>query len=105
MDYKPSWTEFEVQALAYSILRKALYPGYLVRGEYKFDSCRPDISVWKANQKEPPELKFVIEIKKNPSGEATAQGERYTQLLNVPCIYLRGKEDAYKVLSKVSSYL
>jgi hypothetical protein len=103
--YKAQWTEFEVQSLAYGILRKHLYPGYLVRGEYKFPSCRTDIAVFKAHKDKEPELKFVIEIKKSSTGEATKQGERYEDLLGVPCIYVRGADEAYKVLSKVSEYL
>lgn len=30
--YSTLWTQFETQALAYGLLRKALYPTYLVRG-------------------------------------------------------------------------
>lgn len=104
-NYKQQWTEFEVQSLAYGILRKHLYPGYLVRGEYKFPNCRTDIAVFKAHKDQEPELMFVVEIKKNPSGAATAQGERYEDLLNVPCIYIRGVDEAYKVLQKVTMHL
>lgn len=103
--YKQQWTEFEVQSLAYGILRKHLYPGYLVRGEYKFDKCRTDIAVFKAHKDKEPELKLVVEIKKSDQGTSTRQGERYEELLNVPVIYVRGGDEAYKVLSLVSPYL
>ena len=103
--YKKQWSEFEVQALAYGILRKQLYPEYLVRGEYKFEKCRVDIAIFKPHLTMEPTLQCVVEIKKNPNGHATAQGERYTSALNVPCIYIRGGEDAYKVMEKVSPYL
>ena len=105
MNYKSQWTEFEVQSLAYGILRKHLYPGYLVRGEYKFDACRCDIALFKAHKDREPELKLIIEIKKSANGDSVSQGERYEDLLKVPCVYIRGVEEAYKVLSKVSEYL
>ena len=34
MNYSKLWTQFETQSLAFGLLRKALYPSYLVRGEY-----------------------------------------------------------------------
>lgn len=105
MEYKQQWTEFEVQSLAYGILRKHLYPGYLVRGEYKFPECRTDIAIFKANKDSPPELKVVVEVKKSMNGTSISQGERYEELLKVPCVYIRGADEAYKVLSKVSEYL
>ena len=105
MEYKAKWTEFEVQSLAFSILRKNLYPEYLVRGEYKFPSCRCDIAIFKAHKDKEPELKLIVEIKKSSIGTATRQGERYTHLTGVPCIYVRGGEDAYKVVELVQPYL
>lgn len=103
MTYKKQWSEFEVQALAYGILRKNLYPKYLVRGEYKFDRCRTDIAIFEAAEE--PILRCVVEIKKNPYGEATAQGTRYEAELGVPCIYIRGGQEAYQVLEKVGAVL
>lgn len=106
MHYKKQWSEFEVQALAYGILRKNLYPAYLVRGEYKFDKCRVDIAIFKATEdKDNPILKAVVEIKKSSLGHATRQGERYTDQLGVPCIYVRGGQEAYKVLEMVAPHL
>src|SRR5690349_20748106 len=32
--YSTLWTQFETQSLAFGLLRKALYPTYLVRGNY-----------------------------------------------------------------------
>jgi hypothetical protein len=103
--YKARWSEFEVQALAFGILRKNLYPEYLVRGEYKFDKCRADIAIFKANKGTEPTLKCLVEIKKSPDGTSTTQGIRYEEELKVPCIYIRGGEEAYKVLEKVTPYL
>jgi hypothetical protein len=34
--YKKTWTQFETQSLAFGLLRKALYPKYLVRGDLGF---------------------------------------------------------------------
>lgn len=103
--YNKQWSEFEVQALAYSILRKNLYPNYLVRGEYKFQTCRFDIAIFKAHKNSDPELKVVLEVKKNSKSKTTSQGERYTSVAGVPCIYIRGGEDAYNVLKLVHDYL
>ena len=105
MEYKKQWTEFEVQSLAFGILRKNLYPDYLVRGEYKFPGCRVDIAIFKAHKDRDPELKLVIEVKKNPAGYGVGQQIRYEALLNVPVIYVRGGEDAYKVVEMVHPYL
>jgi len=32
--YSTLWTQFETQSLAFGLLRKALYPSYLVRGDF-----------------------------------------------------------------------
>jgi len=103
--YKKMWSEFEVQSLAFGILRKQLYPTYLVRGEYKFEKCRVDIAIFKSYPDKEPELKCVVEVKKTANGVSFAQGERYTDELKVPCVYVRGIEDAYKVMEKVTPYL
>lgn len=103
--YKKTWSEFEVHSLAFSILRKNLYPDYLVRGEYKFDTRRVDIAIFKAYPDREPELKLVIEVKKSPLGTRTAQGERYSLITGVPCLYVRGGDEAYKVLDLVTPYL
>lgn len=103
--YKKQWSEFEVQALAYAILRKNLYPNYFVRGEYKFDRCRVDIAVFKNIPGHEPVLKVVIEVKKSENSRSTAQAERYTDCTGVPCVYVRGGDMAYKVLSLVTPFL
>lgn len=104
-NYKQKWTEFEVQALAYGILRKNLYPKYLIRGEYSFEGCRIDIAIFKAYPDKEPQLALVIEVKKTNLGTSTNQGTRYETLLGVPCIYIRGIDDAYHVLDKVAQFL
>jgi hypothetical protein len=105
MNYKQKWTEFEVQSLAFGLLRKNLYPDFLVRGEYKFEKCRCDIAIFKAFKEKEPELVLVLEVKKSPDGTSDKQGTRYEELLGVPCVYLRGVDDAYKVLNKVAPFL
>lgn len=32
--YSSLWTQFETQSLAFGLLRKALYPQYLIRGDF-----------------------------------------------------------------------
>ncbi len=110
--YSHSWSEFEVKALAYSILRKALYPKFLVRGEFKFPKtqevrgCRLDIALFLPGiEKQAPVLILAIEVKKGIKSRSEKQGKRYSELLQVPCIYIRGKEDAFNVLNLVQSYL
>jgi len=104
--YKKQWSEFEVQALAYGILRKNLYPEYLVRGEYKFDKCRVDIAIFKAHKDfSEPTLKVVIEVKKSSTGTTVSQGNRYSDELQVPCIYIRGGDEAYHILDMVTPHL
>lgn len=105
MEYKPKWSEFEVQSLAYGLLRKNLYPNFLVRGEYKFDKCRCDIAIFKAFKDKDPELVLVVEVKKSAIGTSENQGTRYEDLLGVPCVYVRGTDDAYKVLNLVAPHL
>lgn len=103
--YNSKWSEFEVQSLAFGILRKNLYPDYLVRGEYKMEKARFDIAIFKAHKDKEPELKCVLEVKKNKYGTTTSQGERYSAITGVPTVYIRGGEEAYKVMELVKDYL
>ena len=117
--YSNSWSEFEVQSLAYSILRKQLYPEFLVRGEFSFDykilkqdfpgtakGCRIDICIFKPWFGDtPPEPVLLIEVKKGDKSISEAQGKRYSTLIGVPCLYIRGQKDAYNVLDLVRPYL
>ena len=103
--YKKQWSEFEVQSLAFGILRKNLYPDYFIRGEYKFPGCRVDIAIFQPQPEGDPILKLVVEVKKIAHGTGTWQKTRYESLLGVPCIYVRGGEDAYKIIELVQPYL
>ena len=106
--YKAQWTEFEVQSLTYAILRKHLYPTYWVRGEYHFPHCRVDIAIFKpaSSKDEDPTLVCVVEVKKTADGyDYSNQQKRYSALLGVPCVYIRGGKDAYNALDLVSPHL
>lgn len=105
MTYKSTPSEFEVQSLAFGILRKNLYPEYLIRGEYKFPKMRADIAIFKAHPDKEPELKLIVEVKKNPNSRTVSQSLRYEEITSCPCIYIRGYDDAYKVLSLVTPHL
>lgn len=102
--YKEAPSEFEVQSCAYGILKSTLSEEYCVRGEYKLPYMRADICIWKKSP-EGHQLILVIEVKKNPYGTATRQGERYENICQCPCIYVRGFKDAYEILDLVQPYL
>lgn len=105
--YKKQWSEFEIQSLAYGILRKNLYPDYLVRGEYKFPQCRVDIAIFKPTEdRTNPQLLCVLEVKKSSQAhDDTKQLTKYRELLEVPVVLIRGGDDAYNVLKLVKDYL
>ena len=117
--YKKKVTEFEVQALVYQLLQTALSPlHYVVRGEYKFSvslstgaragakrGCRPDLAVFQIRVGLDPRLLCVLEVKKSAVGRSTKQGERYSDLLEVPCLYIRGLAQAKQVVALIQKYL
>lgn len=99
MPYSKQWTNFETQSLAYSLLRKHLYPQYLVRGDYKFDTCRAEIAIFKALFDKEPKLRCLVEIGKAPK-------DTYEHpVLKVPVVTAVGADDAYKIVNKVQDYL
>ena len=107
--YNKIWTKFETQALAYSLLRKNLYPQYLVRGDYKLDTLRADIAIFKANYGAEPTLRLILQVvaSKSPheSTNKTATHENLTPHQGIPVIRICGGEPAYNILNIVSSYL
>ena len=117
--YNYGYSEFEVQAIAYGILRKNLYPKFIVRGEYSFNrdmederfplsgqGCRIDIAIFlPGKDKKPPKPILLVEVKKGTKSISDTQGKKYTALLGVPCVYIRGKEDAYNALEIVQPFL
>ena len=117
--YNHGYSEFEVQAIAYGILRKNLYPKFITRGEYFFPrdmddprfplsatGCKIDIAIFLPGiDKTPPKPVLLIEVKKGEKSISSTQGDRYAALLGVPCVYIRGKDDAYRALEIVQPYL
>lgn len=91
-------SEFEVQALAYTNLKK-FFP--TVRGEYKIKGARLDIAIFDSNG----DLRCIVEIKKSAYGKSTTQGERYKALTGVPVLYIRGMDEAYHVMDKIYPFL
>lgn len=89
MIYNKEWTKEEVMSMAYGILRKQLYPAFLVRWNVGF----PDISIWKAEVGTDPVLKVVVVYQKHTA----------TLPPNTPFVVVDSKEDAYKIVSKVLS--
>lgn len=104
-EYNKSPSEFEVQSLAFGILRKNLYPAYHIRGEYKFPTMRADIAIFKNSPDGNHQPVLLLEVKKSPTGESTSQGKRYESVVGVPCLYIRGYQEAYKVMELVHPYL
>lgn len=107
-----SWTEFETHSAIFGVLRKELKGKYFVRGEYVFLSqdgkqIRPDISIFKLEQKgRPAILKLVLEIKRdNAQDNGNTQKKKYEEILGVPCLILTGKEGLQNVLNIVEEYL
>jgi len=107
--YKNLPSEFEVQALAYNRLTTE-FLDYHIRGEYKFKhedgtGSRVDIAIFKPILNAEPKLVLVLEVKKNPDGWSSKQGERYSSKLDVPCVYIRGLDSAKDVCNLVRRYL
>lgn len=83
-------TEFEVQALALSLLRDALGEEYIVRGEYHYRGCRFDLAIFCAESRD---LICTIEVKKrvNRTGRKAstrAQIRKYEAATGRPCVLL-----------------
>ncbi len=98
------YSEFEVQAHAYWCLMAA-FP--LVRGEYKFPptehsaGARVDLAIFDSRGN----LALVIEVKKSEGSHSESQGERYSRVTGVPCMYIRGMEQAKCAPELVGAFL
>ncbi len=103
--YRPNPTTFEVQSLAFGILRKNLYPGYLIRGNYKFPKLQADIAIFKAHEDKDPTLSLILQVKSSKQGYETAPTSRFEPLTSCPMVFVNGYDDAYKVLQLVSPHL
>lgn len=106
--YNKIWTKFETHALAYSLLRKNLYPHFLVRGEYKLDTLRGDIVVFKAVYGKEPILKLIIQVKPSEAPHTKSLADSVSvvgEYNNVPILEITGGEAAYNIRNLVAPYL
>ena len=105
MKYSKQWTHFEVQSLAFGILRKHLFPTYLVRGNYKFPTVRADIAIFKNHPSQEPELKLVIKVEPTNVSLDCSEGVSWSRELGVPHVYIRSGTEAYKCLDFIRPLL
>ena len=104
-NYTQSWTQFEIHSLAFSVLRKHLYPAFLIRGDFKLDGCRTDIAVFKSNKGKPPTLKVIVEVKQQDDASPTKAIQEYAKQNEVAYILIAGLKQAYKALDLVQEHL
>ena len=79
-------TEFEVQSEAIALLKDALGPSYIVRGEYSYRGCRFDIAIFHSDSRD---LVCTIEVKKRGGQRKHGkQTTRYHRATNKPCVLL-----------------
>lgn len=85
--------ESEIQFVAYSKL-KPVFPSAVM--EYRIPKvngvrgARLDIAIFDESDN----LILIVEVKRSIKSRSTLQGERYTKLTGVPCIYIRGLQQA-----------
>lgn len=107
-NYNKVWTQFETHALAFSLLRKNLYPNYWIRGDYKLEKMRGDIVIFKPLYMKPPVLKLIIQVKASDSSHTKAWNESHQIVGNyegVPVIEIIGGEAAYNIRNIVAQHL
>jgi hypothetical protein len=102
-------TEFELQALVYSKLKRAFSPlGLWVRGEMKYGDG--DITKRRARfdivliEKKTNKTILIIEVK-DTCGHGIHQKQRYEALTGVPCLYIDSYEKASHCIYLVLSFL
>lgn len=79
-------TEFEIQSEAIALLKEALGPSYIVRGEYTYRRCRFDVAIFKADSRD---LVCTIEIKKRGGvNKHHKQTNKYHRATGKPCVLL-----------------
>lgn len=105
--YNKIWTKFETHALAFSLLRKHLYPNYWVRGDYKLGTLQGDIVLFKPSYGEPV-LKLIIQVEASNAGH-TKSWENSVDLVGkydgVQILKITGGEAAYNIRNIVTPYL
>ena len=105
MKYTQGWTEFEIQSLAFSLMRKHLYPAFLIRGDYQLEGCRAPIAVFKANKGQGPTLKLIVEVKQPDDAVPSGNLKSYAETLGVQYVLIAGLKEAYKAVEKVQEHL
>lgn len=105
MNYSQAWTEFEITSLAFSILRKHLYPAFLIRGDFQLEGCRAPIAVFKANKGYPPTLKLIIEVKQPDNAVPTDSIKNYAEANNAVYVLIAGLNQAYKAVDLAQTHL
>ena len=106
--YNKIWTKFETHALAFSLLRKNLYPHFLVRGDYKLETVRGDIVIFKAVYMKDPILKCIIQIQASDATHTKTWQDSHSVIDHygdVPIIQIVGGEAAYNIRNIVAPYL
>lgn len=89
--YKKAWTQFETQSLAFGLLRKALYPTYLVRGDLgTITIYRPTVDI--TQPKELMTIHVMASDSKEQSGFHEKEPGKYV---------LIGGDQAYNILKLV----
>lgn len=104
-NYTQAWTQFEIHSLAFSVLRKHLYPAFLIRGDFKLEGCRADIAIFKPQFNKPPILKVIIEVKQSDDAEPTKAIQDYAEQHGVAYVLIAGLKKAYKSLEMVQDSL
>lgn len=112
---KTRWSEFEVQAVAWNILRAKLHKHYHVRGEYRLwfeppdndpesrPSVRLDIVII---NKQNDEITAILQVKKNKTGRIRGKIHRIHQssyLSDIPLIVIEGMNDAIHIMDTLKS--
>jgi hypothetical protein len=100
MAYSKIWTQFETQALAFAILRKQLYPTYLVRGD------QTGIRVYKPTlDTMNPVLELIVLVEASTSAEESSSQVLPPEDEGVPILKVRGGSTAYNVVALVKPLL
>lgn len=97
MTYKKTWTQFETQSLAFGLLRKGLFPEYLVRGDLG------TITIYKptADVKNPEKLLTLHVL----ATDSNKQSGFYPNQESTKAYVLAGGDMAWKVVDLVKPLL
>ncbi len=97
--YSKSWTQFETQSLAFAVLRKTLYPEYLVRGDHgQIKIYKPTVNT------SAPILKLIVKVEASAAQE-NCKAELLAAQDNIPVLLIVGGTTAYGAADLVKPYL